>query len=496
MKRIIILTLSCVVLVSSCKKYLEEKTNGILTPDNYYNTSEQIRAAVNGAYTGLNSPFATGIGVAVSSVFSLEYITGYCLRPRPSGYEDNQYLQLTGLDQANGSLATWWTSCYYPIENCNSIIANITRSNTVNGDVKNNFLAEAYFLRAYYYFNAVRLYGRVPLKTTPTTDLNNTQIGRSSIDAVYQQIVSDLTIAEKANLAWTDKTGHVSKGAIKSLLAKVYLTMAGAPLNKGTTHYQLAYDKAKEVIQSGQFSLFASYQDLRNPALNNSGEHILMIQHDETTIPNIMHFSLMPYPDQPVSIQSAYGGAMAPAAEFYNSYATNDLRKQEKAFYYTQHEQYANASSIIKLPAPYIYKYWNDAAEVSGRDGSNFPLIRYADVLLIAAEAKAMADGGSTTDAVALTAYTAVHKRAFPAYAQPTGIAADEVLKERFWELAYEFQTWFDMQRTRKAFDVVNNRMVSLIGYKAPVHNRAFIETDLLWPIPLTEVQKDPSLAN
>ncbi|MDN3546939.1 RagB/SusD family nutrient uptake outer membrane protein [Mucilaginibacter aquaedulcis] len=494
MKKIYLSLLILFTLSSSCKKFLVEKTNGILTPDNYYNNAQQIRAAVDGAYLGLNSPFATGIGVATSSVFSLEYITGYCQRPRPSGNEDNQFIQLAGIDQANGALATWWTSSYYPIENCNSIIANVSKTSVIAEPIKNNFLAEAYFLRAYYYFQLVRLYGRVPLKTTPTTSLDNTQLERSSIDDIYKQIVTDLTTAEQAGLNWTDKTGHVSKGAIKSLLAKVYITMAGFPLNKGQEYYQKAYTEASEVIQSGQFNLFANYSDLRNPSNYNSGEHIFMIQHDENTIPNIMHFTLMPYPELPISIQPSYSGAMAPAASFYSSYQAGDQRVKEKNFYYTEHEQYGDASKIIRLPMPYIYKYWNDQAEISGRDGSNFPLIRYADVLLICAEASASING-STNDATATAAYNKVHQRAFPSAPAVTTVALDDVLKERYWELAYEFQTWYDMMRTRKAFDVDNNKIVDIIGYKAPLHNRPFTEADLLWPIPLTEVQKDPNLS-
>jgi hypothetical protein len=494
MKKIYLSIILLVTLCSSCKKFLEEKTTGILTPDNYYNNAAQIRAAVNGAYLGLNSPFATSIGVAVSSVFSLEYITGYCQRPRPSGNEDNQFIQLTGLDQANASLQTWWTASYYPIENCNSIIANVSKSSVVSATERDNFLAEAYFLRAYYYFQLVRLYGRVPLKTEPTTDLANTQLERAPIEEIYNQIVSDLSTAEKANLPWTDKTGHVSQGAVKSLLAKVYITMGGYPLNKGQAYFQKAYEKAAEVIQSGQFSLFANYSDLRNPSSYNSAEHIFMIQHDETTISNIMHFSLMPYPELPVSIQPSYSGAMAPALSFYNSYDPADQRIKEQNFYYTQHAQYGNASNIIRLPMPYIYKYWNDQAEISGRDGSNFPLIRYADVLLICAEASASANGNSTSDPVAVAAYNKVHQRAFPNAVAASSLALDDILKERYWELAYEFQTWYDMQRTRKAFDVDNKKIVSIIGYKAPLHSRAFTEADLLWPIPLSEVQKDPNL--
>ncbi|MBL4677148.1 MAG: RagB/SusD family nutrient uptake outer membrane protein [Mucilaginibacter sp.] len=494
MKKILIPVLLMILAGTSCKKFLEEKPNGLLTPDNYYNTPDQIRAAVNGAYQGLNAPFATGIGVAVSSVFSLDYITGYTQRPRPSGNEDDQFILLGGIDQANGALQTFWTASYYPIENCNSIIANVSKTEVVNATQRDNFLAEAYFLRAYYYFNLVRLYGSVPLKITATTDLNNTQLEKAPVEDIYNQIVSDLTTADKAGLQWTDKTGHVSKGAIKSLLAKVYITMAGYPLNKGNEYFQKAYDAAKEVIASGQFSIFANYADLRNPTNYNTGEHIFMIQHDEATVPNIMHFTMMPYPELPISIQPSYSGAMAPAKAFYDSYQTDDQRVVEQNFYYTKHTQYSDPSKTITFPMPYIYKYWNDQAEISGRDGSNFPLIKYSDVLLLCAEAKASLDGGSTSDATALSAYNQVHQRAFPSGTAAASVTLDNVQKERYWELAFEFQTWFDMMRTRKAFDVANNTMVNLIGYKAPMHQRAFTEKDLLWPIPLAEVQKDPNL--
>ena len=143
-----------------------------------------------------------------------------------------------------------------------------------------------------------------------------------------------------------------------------------------------------------------------------------------------------------------------------------------------------------------IYKYWDAAAAVSGKSGQNFPAIRYADVELIAAEAKANLDGGTTTDAVAVAAYYDVHHRAFPSAGNPGSVTVDQVLQERFWEFSYENQTWFDMLRTRKAMSVPANTMVPLIGYKAPQHSRAFAEGDLILPIPLTEIQNNPKITD
>lgn len=143
---------------------------------------------------------------------------------------------------------------------------------------KQKYLAEAKFLRAYYYFGLVRMFGHIPLITS-SVDLSSEQLyaEQAAPEAIYDLIVSDLTDAENAGLSWLDESGRVSRGAVKALFADVYLTMAGYPLQK-TENYQLAADKAKEVIDSGEFSLFDSYDDLHNPATKNRGEYIFMTQ--------------------------------------------------------------------------------------------------------------------------------------------------------------------------------------------------------------------------
>ncbi|SEW53764.1 RagB/SusD family nutrient uptake outer membrane protein [Chitinophaga arvensicola] len=484
-----------IIFLMSCNKFLEEEPSGSLNPKNYYKTPEQVSAAVNGAYEGLATPFVANIGVAVSPVYSLEYLTGYSRRPRPSGFEDDQFLRLDKLDNANSRLQGWWNATYYAVENCNSVIENVSVTTVVDEMTKQRYLGEAYFLRAWYYFQAVQLFGDIPLKLTTTKDINDVRIRRSPKAAVYEQIVKDLTAAENAGLSWMDQSGHVSLGAVKSLLAKVYITMAGYPLQKGAPYYQLAYDKALEVIGSHQFSLFEQYSDLRNPAVQNTREHIFMLQRHPTVAVSNIHWAYLPYPVQPVSIQPAYGGAMMPVQAFYDSYAADDGRKQEQAFFYTKYPRYGNPAEMVFFPDPYIFKFWDQEAEKTGRSGANFPLIRYADVLLLCAEAKSNIDGGATSDAAAIDAYYAVRHRAFPAALKPVNLTTDDILKERYWELCFEFQTWYDMLRTRKAFDVAHGTITNLVGYKAPNHLRSFDETDFQFPLPLAEVQKNPDLA-
>src|SRR5690606_4322931 len=263
MNTIFRLALVILVLFSSCNKFLEEEPASFLTTDQYYKTEDQIQAAANGTYAGLNMPFSTEITVAASPVYALEYMTGYSKRPRPSGSADDQFLLLQNIENSNGRFETWWNSTYIPIENCNSFIANVTETKVVSEEKRNRFLGEVYFLRAYYYFRAVRLFGSIPLKTEPTQNLNNILIGKTPIADIYNQIVSDLQFAENASLPWTDKSGRVNLGAVKAQLAEVYMTMAGYPLQKGATYYQMAYDKCMEVINAGEYSLFTTYADLR-----------------------------------------------------------------------------------------------------------------------------------------------------------------------------------------------------------------------------------------
>lgn len=495
MKRILKI-ISIILLINSsisCKKFLEETPKSFLTTAQFYQTPQQIQAAVNGCYVALGQPWAsTFLGLPISPVLSLEYLTGYSNMTFPQGFDEANFLAPADpIPNTNSYLKNWWTGLYYPLENCNSVIANVSTTTVVDAITKSKYLGEARFLRAWYYFKRVQLFGPIPLKTTPTKGLDSLQLPKAPLEDIYNQIVVDLTEAEKSGLPMTDKTGRVTLGAIKSLLSKVYLTMAGYPLKKGNDYYQKAYDKAKEVIASNAYSLFATYADIRNAANENSGGHIFMLQGDATIAPNIMAYSAYPYL-APISPRTEIGGGMTPSVEFYNSYDNADQRRT--GYFITQSPDYRDPSVIVTLDQPYVLKYWDDIGEKNGRYGANIPLIRYADILLVCAEAKASLDGGTTSDQDAINAYFQVHNRAFPTATKPSSITFDGVFKERCWELCYESQTWYDMLRTRKAFDVVNNKLVDVVGYKAPDHSRAFKESDLLLPIPLTEIQLNPLL--
>ena len=204
---------------------------------------------------------------------------------------------------------------------------------------------------------------------------------------------------------------------------------------------------------------------------------------------------MLPYPEpaKDISANPQSGGGLAPTQMFYNSYPANDRRTAEKGFYYTEHEA-QDGSGMVSLGAPFIYKFWDNNAASSGRSGANYWLLRYADVLLMLAEAKAQADGGSTNSSDAIDAYFAVRVRALPSETKPSSIGVNDILKERFWELCFEGQTWYDMLRTRKALHVNTIQIVDMVGYQTPGHSGPFKESDLLFPYPIREKRLNPNL--
>lgn len=493
--------ITMIVTTTSCNSFLEENPKTFLSPKYYFKSASQVEAAVNGLYTFIGNMFNGDVEVGTQTYIFMEYLPGYGIRPLAAGTTDiSQAMNLT-VAENNNRIEKIWETAYKAIENCNGVIAGIESMDTtlMNKASRNKLLGEAYFLRAHNYFNLVRLYGKVPLHITVTTDLSDVQIPLSSVEDIFTLIEGDLVKANglMAATSMASADGRVNLGAVKSLLAKVYLTMAGYPLQKGTEYYQKAYTEAMGVYSSGSFSLAGTYKELRESANSNTGEYIWMVQREANEAGSPVHTNMLPYPvpAKPTSANSAFGGALAPSQAFYDSYEDYDLRIAEKAFFYTEGDA-QDGSGAVPLGAPYIYKFWDSDAAKTGKSGVNYPLIRYADVLLMMAEAKANVDGGTTSDADAIDAYYKVVKRARPDEIKPSQIAVNDVLKERFWELCFENQTWYDMLRTRKALNVVSRQIVNLIGYQAPGHTvgQVFKESDLLFPYPLRERRLNPNL--
>lgn len=484
---------------SSCQKFLEEDDPSNLTPETFYTLPEHATTAVASAYAQTRF-FSGGAGIFVSNFQMLEAVTGTMKTETGQNSDLNNLLGL-GYNGDNVMVNNWWNSLYNIIAQTNLILDRVPAINPMDEGQKKRVLGEAYFLRAWAYFYLVRLWGNVPLITAPQTRSSaNFYPSRTPQEEVYAQIVKDLTTAEGSGLPLTDATGRVSMGAVKSLLAKVYLTMAGYPLRKGTAHYKLAADKAAEVINSGGFRLFDTYDELHTPSLKNRGEHIFQIQYAAGIADNngIQDKLLPNFKDI-----SAFGteiGSIVPVLQFYNSFESGDKRKVDRqGFFYTAYYDKGNGP-LKDLSAPYIYKHFDVIAHgTAGRPGTtassmNWNQLRFAEVLLIYAEAQNEADG--SPDAAAIDALAKIRTRA--GLATPASFTQDAfrqaVWKERWQELCYENITWFDMVRLRKAFNPVTGSFDDFVGYKFPDSGATLAQKHLLFPLPTAEMQNNPSL--
>jgi hypothetical protein len=481
-----------------CQKFLEERNPSSFTQDGYYTKPEHAESAINAIYPATRT-MGNSVGTyGGSNIMFLEFGTGLT-NTNVNQMTDNVTIRTLAHNSDNAYVSQWWNLCFSGIANANLAIARIPDIPGLPDATLKKYLGEARFLRAFYYFYLVRIFGDVPLITIPV-DATSPELypARTPVAAVYDQIVADLTEAEQSGLPMRDATGRASLGAVKSLLAEVYLTMAGFPLNKGDSHYTLAANKAKELIDNGTFSLFQNYSDLHSVATENQGEHIFMVQYAASIADNNIQQRLLPNATD-ISSYSDEMGALFATREFINTYEAGDKRVQEQQFYFSKYPTNTNKSVITEFGEYFIYKHFDTLAHGgvvstgTAISGLNWPLIRYAQVLLTYAEAQnEVGQNQSVYDAV-----NAIRKRA--SLADLSGLSKDDlrtaIWKERWHELAYENQTWFDMVRLRKAYSVQTNSFVDFVGYQF-TYGPTLAEKHLLFPIPTSEMRNNPNLKN
>ena len=489
---------------TSCSDFLEEKAPSNLTPDSFYTIPDHAEAAVASVYADLRNIYG-GAGIFSSTWQMLEAPTG------TSGTETAQNSDLNNLyalvyDGNTAHIINLWNGLYRVIANANLVLEKVPAITPMNADQKARILAEARFMRAWAYFHAVRVWGDVPLVLTPqTTSTEQFNPTRTPQEQVYNQVVADLVEAEKAPLVWMNQNGRVGMAAVKSQLAKVYLTMAGFPLSKGASHFKLAADKSLEVITYANANptvvgLFPTYMNVHDERLENRLEHLFSLQYNVAVAGNPMG-NLFPN-FKAVTFGGQGGtGSSVPVAAFYNSYEAGDLRaKDQDGWFYTTYFTNGNGARF-NLGAPYVFKHFNFVANgsegVAGtrQDNLNVPQIRYAEVLLIHAEAQN--ELGAPTPA-AYNAYKLIRDRAkltTPALGTFTQASFREaVWRERWHELCYEQITWYDMVRLRRVFNPATKTFTNFVGSVSAASNAKYEEKHLLFPIPRPELLNNPNL--
>lgn len=491
---------------SGCKKFLEETDPTNLSPNSFYTLPEHAEAGIAAVYSEIRF-IGNGAGIYSNNWQMLDAPTGIQTTETAQNSDLNNLYSLI-YDGTNLHVNQNWSGFYKVIAQTNLVLDKVPGINPMDNAQKKRILGEAAFIRAWAYFYLVRLWGDVPLIVKPITSAADPNFAPSRTPQadVYNQIVADLTAAEAAGLPFMDASGRVSTAAIKSQLAKVYLTMAGQPLNKGAAYYKLAADKAKEVIDYATsnptvLGLYPAYSALHDAKNDNKLEHLFGIQYNDAAgSGNPLQSSYLPLHQPLVSKIDGIGTAI-PTGDFYASYEATDLRaKNREGYFFTDYYTDGFKMPLVNRGKPYIFKHFDLIAngtlgvEGTSRSDLNIPQIRYAETLLIYAEAQNRADGAPNTAAYA--AVNAVRKRALLTELAGLGQTQFEeaVWRERWHELCYEGIIWFDMVRLRKVYNESTNGFDNFVGHINKSVNQPLLSKNLLFPIPTPEIKNNPKL--
>lgn len=351
-----------------------------------------------------------------------------------------------------------WELFFNVINNANKLINKtvLPKDETEATEFK-KVLGEAYFLRGLSYFYLVRMYGDVPLILKEEDA--STYMPRTAVAEIYDQaIVPSL----KTAMEWLPTTSRnssstPSKWAAEACLADVYMTMAGWPLKKGQEYYSLAASAAKDIIDNAGLALTEKYAELWKEENKTQTNEIMFALHHSSTLKTSSNYGKSYYPSDfsPNAGWADYYGN----EKFYLNYP-DDKRKEWN--YMTEWNTKAGhvtyKESADKLPA--ISKYYDYDAGAPGKSAQANGITcfyRYADVLLMYAEASTRATG--SVNSTALDAIQKVQERAGYTQEQLTTTTdatafTTAVFNERGWEFFAEMKRWFDLVRLEKVSEV------------------------------------------
>lgn len=475
-KYILLLFLLSVTLVTgtlfSCNK-LTENPSGFIVASQFYQTQGDAIAGVTAVYNELTSD-GTEQPMYGREINFLADMTTDDLAAGPSAINPNvRALSSLTYTSTDDRLQVMYRQFYTGINRANIAVDQISTM-TFDDSTRVRLVREAKFLRALYYFNLVRFFGGVPLvlHNATSVQLGALNVNRSPAADVYKQIISDLQAAESLPRTYTGADiGRATAGAAKSLLVKVYLTQKD---------YADAAANARQVITGGYgYALFPNFADVFNRTTKNGAEHIFSAQFEANGgLGNTS--SLM---------GAAFAGfnAAVPAdipadSSVIRQFSNTDTRKA--VTFYTSLVN-PGSGAVFNFPAVYFGKYVDRTVLLTANQSSiNFPILRYADVLLMYAESVNELSG-PTADAY--TSVNLVRERAHTPDL-PAGLSQsdfrDSIYTERRREFVQEAQRWFDLVRTG-----------TLVQEVSKVSSKTGISTkNYLFPIPQSEINLNPAI--
>ncbi|RFS18921.1 RagB/SusD family nutrient uptake outer membrane protein [Chitinophaga silvatica] len=440
-------TLSCFFLFA-CNKLLDVKPNSFSSGNNYYNTEEQILRAVNGCYGTLQSLYTSDFW-AMTEMRADN--TNYQYDESDRGAQQREEIDEFLITPSNNYINSVWAQLYYNIQQTNVIISRIDNVKFKSDATKAQYLSEAKFLRGFYYFHLVRLFGSVPLKIKEVTGPEDAATAKkATVDEIYSQIIADATDAANnlpSSFTGANK-GRATKGAALTLLGEVYLTRKD---------YPKAVSTLQEVTKLN-YILMQEYGDYFDPAKKSSNtEAVFEVQYNSGLETESSNFIFMFGPRNGKKDLTGFngnlGGNNIPTPSIVNAYEPNDKRKAASISMYDSPTNASFAESIaFGGKIPFIKKFYHPPYALDGRANENWPVYRYAQVLLMLAEAINESGTGDPYPYLNL-----VRQRAgldgVGGLSQPA--LRDTIFHETRVELAFEDNRWYQLLRTGKAISVM-----------------------------------------
>ncbi|MDR2810320.1 MAG: RagB/SusD family nutrient uptake outer membrane protein [Tannerellaceae bacterium] len=472
----------CFCLMSCANDFLDLKPKTELAADEYYQTAEQFASALSGAYATLQENDLYGDWYIFSEIPSDNTRNQLSGSVTDQDEFDKFYIRTT-----NPYIANFWNMSYKGINRINTILGRIDNVE-ISQSLSDRYKLEAKFLRALLYFNLVRVYGDVPLVLKEISISESYSFARESKEKIYEQIIADLKEAEGLPSSYASADiGRATSGAAKALLGKVYLTQ---------NNYAEAETKLAEVVNGNLYALLENtagslnidgYAQVFHPDGHNSKEAVFEVQFKKGGFGEGSNFPNNYAPENSgtnVVTVGSTGGNNVPEMDIYNAYEEGDLRRD-----FSMSLGYNDSRKDGEwIESRYVKKFM-DIPYQSGDNNNNLPIIRYADVLLMYAEA--LNRNGKTSQACSYL--NQVRRRGFgyqtTEEASPVDIHTSDpnqfllaVEHERRVELSFEGHRWFDLIRTNRAIEVMTSK-----GFKLN-------ESNLICPIPQKQIDVNPEL--
>ena len=422
MKRILYIML-CTVLATGCSEdFTDLAPISNRNEADFYNDPEDFEVAINASYAGLQSTGTYGRG----------YWTMFEMRsdntdqgPDATGLA-RQYTEINSFteDALNEQITSAWSDSYRVISNCNVILDRIPEIE-MDATLKNRVTGEALFIRSLVYYHLAIGFGNIPLQLTPY--VSGDELVQVDQNTVLEQLVTDLTTAE-GNLPVSysgSQVGKATKGAAATLLAKVLLTMG----DNGAAETVL-----RRIISDYGYELLPNYSDLWGVANENNAESIFEVQYISGGIGQGSLYTNDFSPSTDLQTGSGFG-RNRPTVSMLEAYEDGDLR-----FEPSMGATYVNLEGEV-VEARHVRKYQSDLAIENDSD-INFVVFRYADVLLMLAEAL-----GETPESYDLINEVRNRAGLSDIDAATPGTFEEKLLHERRVELAFENHRWPDLKR-------------------------------------------------